>query len=197
MIRQTGVVLVGGEGRRMGGREKFSILHEGRMFLDHLIEKLRQTSDEVLVVCRDARQQKRCTSITDARCITDIRRGIGPVGGIHAASLAARGELLCVVACDMPCINPAVIEYLYRCCDGYDAVVPCWNREMLEPLHAIYRKEAIRRALEDDPVLSLRAMISQLNTRYLPVAEIRPLDPDLLTFTNINHPHDLMRFKRR
>ncbi|MGC9435869.1 MAG: molybdenum cofactor guanylyltransferase [Methanomicrobiales archaeon] len=197
MIQRTGVVLIGGEGRRMGGREKYSILHEGRTFLDHLLDTLRETTDEVIVVSRDSEQRARCEAVTGARCITDIRRGIGPIGGIHAASRSARGELLCVVACDMPCISPAVIEYLFSRCEGYDAAVPCWNREMLEPLHAIYRREAVVQALETDPSLSLRGMISRFHTRYIPIGEIRRFDPVLHTFTNINHPHDLERFTNR
>jgi len=197
MIRRTGVVLIGGVGRRMGGREKYSILHEGRTFLDHLLETLHRTTDEVIIVSRDTEQRDRCAAVTGDRCITDIRKGIGPVGGIHAAARSARGEYLCVVACDMPCISPEVIEYLFSCCEGYDAAVPCWSREMLEPLHAIYRREGVVQALEADPSLSLRGMISRLHTRYVPVEDIRGFDRDLHTFTNINHPHDLEEFANR
>ena len=81
--------------------------------------------------------------IRGIRCITDIRGGIGPIGGLHAGSLAAQGEFIFVSACDMPCINPAVIAHLFDSIDNYDAVIPQWNPDMLEPLHAVYRRTAL------------------------------------------------------
>ncbi len=119
--------------------------------------------------------------------------GIGPIGGLHAGSLAAQGELIFVSACDMPCINPAVIAHLFDLIDNYDAVIPSWNPDMLEPLHAVYRRTALLAYLESHNSLSLRAMIRSLSARYVPVDELKIIDPDLKTFTNINKLEDLKR----
>ncbi|MCK9307970.1 MAG: molybdenum cofactor guanylyltransferase, partial [Methanoculleus sp.] len=69
--------------------------------------------------------------------------------------------------------------------------IPRWNADMLEPLHAVYRPGALLGYLEEHESLSLRAMIRSLNSRYVSVEKIRDIDPDLLTFTNINNLEDL------
>jgi len=35
--------------------------------------------------------------------------------------------------------------------------------------------------------------VKNLDSRYIPVEELKIIDPDLLTFTNINKPEDLVR----
>jgi molybdenum cofactor guanylyltransferase len=190
---RSAVVLVGGEARRANGKEKYFFTYHGRTFIERLIESLNSVVDEIILVARDPQQCKRFDEIPKIRCISDVRTGIGPIGGLHAGSLAAKGEFIFVSACDMPCINPWVIEYLFGRMEDYDAVIPCWNPDMLEPLHAVYRRTALLSYLECHDSLSLRAMVKNLKSRYVPVDEIKIIDPDLLTFTNINKPEDLVR----
>jgi len=187
------VVLVGGEARRAKGQEKYFFTFHGRTFIERLIESLNSVVDEIILVARDPQQCKRFDEIPKIQCISDVRTGIGPIGGLHAGSLAVKGEFIFVSACDMPCINPAVIEYLFNRMEDYDAVIPCWTPDMLEPLHAVYRRTALLSYLECHDSLSLRAMVKNLKSRYVPVDELKNIDPDLLTFTNINKPEDLVR----
>lgn len=190
---RSAVILVGGEARRANGQEKYFFVYEGKTFIERLIESLSQVVDEIILVARDPEQCKRFNTFTGVRCITDIRTGRGPIGGLHAGTLAARGELLFVSACDMPCVDPKVIAHLFNRVGSYDAVIPRWNPEMLEPLHAVYRKTALIAYLDNHASLSLRSMVRDLNTLYVPVDEIRAIDRDLLTFTNINKIEDLER----
>jgi molybdopterin-guanine dinucleotide biosynthesis protein A len=67
---------------------------------------------------------------------------------------------------------------------------------MLEPLHAVYRRPALLAYLESHTSLSLRAMVQSLNTRYVPVDELRAFDPQLRTFTNINNLEELEHINR-
>ena len=64
---------------------------------------------------------------------------------------------------------------------------------MLEPLHAVYRKSTLLTYLEDHTSLSLRAMVRSLSPRYVHVDLLRPIDPGLKTFTNINDLESLRR----
>jgi molybdopterin-guanine dinucleotide biosynthesis protein A len=190
---KSAVVLVGGEARRANGQEKYFFTYHGRTFIERLVDSLQEVVDEIILVARDPEQCKRFHQITGIRCITDVRKGIGPIGGLHAGSLAAQGEFIFVSACDMPCINPAVIAYLFDCIEDYDAVIPSWNPDMLEPLHAVYRRTSLLTYLECHDSLSLRAMVKSFSARYIPVDELKIIDPDLRTFTNINKPEDLER----
>lgn len=190
---RSAVVLVGGEARRANGQEKYFFTYLGRTFIERLVDSLHEVVDEIILVARNPEQCKRFRKIEGIRCITDIREGIGPIGGLHAGSVAARGELIFVTACDMPCINPKVISYLFDSIDNYDAAIPTWNPDMLEPLHAVYRRQALLSYLENHESLSLRAMIMNLSARFVPVNELKNIDPELLTFTNINKLEDLNR----
>ncbi|HZK30773.1 MAG TPA: molybdenum cofactor guanylyltransferase [Methanoregula sp.] len=190
---RSAVVLVGGEARRVNGQEKYFFTYLGRTFIERLVDSLQEVVDEIILVARNPEQCKRFRKIEGIRCITDIREGIGPIGGLHAGSVAAQGDLIFVSACDMPCINPEVVSYLFDCIDNYDAVIPIWNPDMLEPLHAVYRKTALLAYLESHDSLSLRSMIMNLSAKYVPVDELKNIDPELLTFTNINKIEDLER----
>jgi len=188
---RSAVILVGGSARRAGGREKYFFTFRGKTFIDRLIDTLRGVADEIVVVARDPGQCERFNHLGEIRCIPDIRRDLGPIGGLHAGALAVRGEYLFVAACDMPCIHPGVVRLLFDAAVGYDAAIPCWNADMLEPLHAVYRRGALLDYLEEHESLSLRPMVRSLNTRYVRVEKIREIDPGLLTFTNINNLKDL------
>ncbi len=193
MGMRSAIVLVGGAARRAGGREKYFFTFQGRTFIDRLIDTLREVVDEIVVVARDPEQCERFGHFGEIRCIPDIRQHLGPIGGLHAGALAVHGEYVFVAACDMPCINPDVVRMLFDAADGYDAAIPSWNAEMLEPLHAVYQRSALLGYLEEHESLSLRSMIWSLNARYVAVEEIRRIDPDLLTFTNINNLSDLQQ----
>jgi len=187
-------VLVGGEAKRANGQEKYFFTYKGKTFISRLIGSLLQVVDEIVLVARDPEQCSRFDHLKAVRCITDIRKGIGPVGGLHAGVRAAKGDLIFVAACDMPCISPEVVSCLFDLIYEYDAAIPCWNNEMFEPLHAVYRRSALLTYLEKCESQSLRRMVEDLNTTYVPVERLRTYDPTLQTFTNINRLEELDRF---
>jgi molybdopterin-guanine dinucleotide biosynthesis protein A len=191
---RSAIILVGGDAKRANGQEKYFFRHEGKTFIERQIDSIREVVNEIILVARDPDQCSRFTHLPDVRCITDIRRGIGPIGGLHAGILAARGDLVFVSACDMPCIRTAVISHLFDAIGCHDAAIPIWNREMLEPLHAVYRRSVLLDYLESHESLSLRSMIRSINALYVPVDELRHYDPELVTFTNINRLDELHRF---
>lgn len=193
---RSAVILVGGEARRANGKEKYFFTYRGRTFIENLIESLGQVVDEIVLVARDPEQCRRFSGISGVRCIADIRPGIGPIGGLHAGSLAAHGDLIFVSACDMPCIDPAVVAHLFNRIGDRDAAIPCWDKDMLEPLHAVYRRAALLSYLESHDTLSLREMVRSLSSEYVTVGELRRIDPGLITFTNINKLEDLERINK-
>ncbi|NYT05289.1 MAG: molybdenum cofactor guanylyltransferase [Methanomicrobiales archaeon] len=193
MVQRTAIILVGGEARRAGGREKYFFSYRGETFIDRLVTALSKVADEIIVVARDPEQCARFLHIGGVAIVPDIRTGIGPIGGIHAGVLQARGDLVFIAACDMPCINPAVVELLFSLIDTCDAAIPAWDENRLEPLHAVYRRTALLAYLRDHTSLSLRDMVRSIRARYIPVGLLRPMDPDLSTFTNINDLETLRR----
>jgi molybdopterin-guanine dinucleotide biosynthesis protein A len=188
---RSAIVLVGGEGRRVNGMEKYFFTYLGKTFIERLIDSLQPAVDEIVLVAKDEEHCERFSHIAGVRCVHDIRKGTGPIGGLHAGVAASRGDQLFVCACDMPCIDTRVVIALFEALGAYDAAIPSWNPDMFEPLHAVYRKEALHHYLDNPPSFSLRTMIRGLNVVYVPVEKIRTIDPDLSTFTNINKLEDL------
>ena len=190
---RSAVILVGGEARRANGKEKYFFVYQGRTFIERQIDSLRGVVEEIILVARDPEQCTRFHHLDGVRCITDIRTGIGPIGGLHAGALAAHGDVIFVSACDMPCIKTSVVTHLFETLGEHDAAIPCWNYDMIEPLHAVYRRSVLMGYLESHDSLSLRPMIRSINTKYVPVEELRQFDPELRTFININKIEDLER----
>ena len=194
MVERSAIVLVGGEARRAGGREKYFFQFDGKTFLEHLISSLEDVVEEIVLVARNPAQCGRFSGIPGISITSDIRKGIGPIGGIHAGVQQASGDLLFVVACDMPCVNALVVEHLFTLIDAHDAVIPRWNEEMIEPLHAVYRRGALHSYLRGHHSRSLREMVRHLDIAFVDIADLRALDPELRTFTNINAIEDLRAF---
>jgi len=188
---KTAIILVGGEARRANGMEKYFFTYEGKTFIERLTDSLASVVDEIVLVAKDPDQCRRFSHLPGITCVTDVRKGFGPIGGLHAGVVAAHGTELFVSACDMPCVNNEVVRYLFSLLDAYDAVIPSWDTAMLEPLHAVYRRSALVAYLEEHQSLSLRDMVKNLNCRYVEVSSLRAMDPTLITFTNINKIEDL------
>ena len=147
----------------------------------------------MILVARDPEQCSRFKDYQNIFCVTDVRTGTGPIGGIHAGVLAASGEDVFISGCDMPFVNGEIVTLLFSRINNFDAAIPTWDSEKFEPLHAVYKKEALLKYLESHESLSLRAMIRNLHANYINVEEFRKIDPDLRTFMNINKLDDLTK----
>ncbi len=194
---KTAIVLIGGEARRANGQEKYLFSLGGRTFLERILEVLKPIVDEILIVGRDESQCKKFIHLQEVQCVADMKPGSGPVGGLRTGVAHAHGEMLFVVACDMPCVQASVVQRLFSLVDEYDAVVPCWSPGRLEPLHALYRRSALERYFREESSPSLRGVVRQLHTRYVPVQNLTDLDPRLVTFININRLEELEEMRER
>lgn len=184
---------MGGEGRRVNGLEKYFFTLGGRTFIERLIDTLEKDVDEIILVAKDPAQCDRFAHLEKTRCVTDIRKLRGPIGGLHAGATAARGDLLFVCACDMPCVSSAVVHHLFTLVEDFDAVIPAWSQEMIEPLHAVYRRLPLLHYLETQESFSLRHMVRNLRCRYVDIGELEVFDPEHRSFVNINRLEDLKK----
>jgi molybdenum cofactor guanylyltransferase len=190
---RTALILVGGDARRAGGKEKFFFLYDGKTFISHIIDSVGPVVDEIILVAKNRDQCERFSGFSEIRCVHDIRSGIGPIGGIHAGIQAARGDQIFISGCDMPFLNRDVVRYLFEELGGHDAVIPAWDKDMIEPLHGVYRKSALQGYLESHESLSLREMVRSLDANYVSIDVLRKINSDLNTFTNINKLEELDR----
>jgi molybdenum cofactor guanylyltransferase len=178
-LTRSGAILAGGQATRFGGRDKSALLVDGRAILDHQIAALAPAVDDVVIV-------------GGARAaIHDIMPGCGPLGGLHTALTAARGDAVLLIACDMPYLSTPFLAYLLSLAAGADIVVPQTERGY-HPLCAVYTRACLEPAAARlaDRRLRLRDLVDSMRTRVVPIDEIRQFgDPDRL-LANVNTPAD-------
>jgi len=194
------LILAGGMGSRLGYREKALIDIKGRPLIVLVIEKLKNVVDTIIVSVRDEAQGKMLESfLPGCRFAYDTYKNVGPLAGILSGLEACEDDLCFIAACDMPFINENVVTMLFEKSEHHDAAIPRWDDGFLEPLHAVYKRKPMlretKKAVEKGETIIL-APIFKLNVNYVPVEEIRKIDPGLRTFMNINTYHDIEQIIR-
>jgi molybdopterin-guanine dinucleotide biosynthesis protein A len=127
-----GVVLAGGESRRMG-RDKALVEVDGEPLWKRQAGVLRSAGASRVVLARRREQD----AIGYPDCCFDAFRDCGPLAGIHAALGIGGNPLVAVLAVDMTGIDAAWFDWLRLSCrPGAGAVAG--NAERVEPLAAFY-----------------------------------------------------------
>ena len=106
----TGLVLAGGAGRRVQGRDKGLILWQGKPMIAHLLQRLRPQVETLMISCNrniDQYQAYGFSLVVDQR--PDYQ---GPLAGIEAAIKHAHNEFLLITACDMPLLPEDLVARL-------------------------------------------------------------------------------------
>ena len=179
----TLIVLAGGEARRMGF-PKHRLAVDGKDVLTILHMKLGRLFVETVVIGRDLGGLP--PGVRSAEDRYDVR---SPLVGIHAGLSASRTDLAFVVACDMPYVEPALVEFLLSQAEGTGVVVPV-VRGYVEPLCAAYRRtclEAIERLIERG-TLKVSELYPLVGVRRVGETEALQYDPQLQSFVNLNVP---------
>jgi molybdopterin-guanine dinucleotide biosynthesis protein A len=211
-MQKTVLILAGGKSQRfqskplqgLRGRgaephNKCLITLKNKPLIQHVIDNLSGVADEIIVAARDEQQGEQIRDKIPAKILLvfDSLRGFGPLAGALSGLERASFPYSLVIGCDMPFINEYVVEFLFEVAErgNYDAVVPRWENGMVEPLHAVYKKEptltAIKDAIKqgDNRIFTILSHLKNVN--FLPVNKIREIDSDLKTFRNINTPEEL------
>ncbi|KAF0108714.1 MAG: molybdopterin-guanine dinucleotide biosynthesis protein A [Anaerolineaceae bacterium] len=186
----TLAILAGGRSQRMG-RDKALTPFLGRPLVCRVWDRLARLADETLFVA-DASGE---ILTLGPRVVPDLLPARGPLGGLYTALASASHPAVIVVGCDMPFINADLIEHALHilASENADAVVPS-STDGLEPLHAVYRREAclpaVRASLERGERRAV-AWFPQANVRILTPEETAVFDPDGIAFFNANTPEEL------
>lgn len=187
----TAVILAGGMSRRLG-RNKALEPFEGEPLIRRVIARMRQVGESLIVVVNDPERAAELDLPDDVTAAVDRYPGKGSLGGILTGLVTAQTEWSAFCACDMPFLNTQLYRRLLSLRDGYDAIVPVVDGRP-EPTHALYSRvciEPIReRIIADD--LKISSFFEEVRVRLVPEEQIRDLDPDLLSFFNVNTQQDL------
>ena len=100
----TGLILAGGEGRRMGGQDKGLLPLQGRPLAAHALERL---APQVASVLLSANRHAEAYAALGVPVLADDPPGfLGPLAGLLTGLRAAGTDWLLSVPCDSPAVVP-------------------------------------------------------------------------------------------
>jgi molybdopterin-guanine dinucleotide biosynthesis protein A len=190
--RITGVVLAGGQGRRMGGVDKGLKLLRGRPMVAWAIERFSPQVDEVLI---NANQNLEAYGAFGFRVIPDNIGGYaGPLAGILRGLEAAAHDLMATVPCDSPFLPDDLVSRLYGALvrERADIAVARTGTQS----HPVF--SLCRRDLMPGLAAYLAAGGRKIDAWYGPLAVVEvPFDDNPQAFSNINSPEELRAFEEQ
>ncbi len=195
------VILAGGKAKRLG-IDKALISIRNKPLIVHTIEKIHSLSDDIIVVTKTEKRLKQLKQVIDypARFFVDEKPSIeSPLIGALTGLRNAKYEQVLLIGCDMPFIKLEVIELLYNyyinATSTCLAVIPQFPNGYIEPLCAIYAKYPSIQAIEHNIIMTsyrFRDFIESISaSHFFPVAKIKPIDPELHTFFNVNTRYEI------
>jgi molybdopterin-guanine dinucleotide biosynthesis protein A len=186
MTGVSGIVLAGGQGRRMGGVDKGLQALRGRPMVEWVLERLAPQVSEVIV---NANQNTQAYEKYGHRVVRDEIAGFaGPLAGLHAGLKAAKHPLVVTVPCDSPFLPGDLVLRLKNSLSEKDLAV-AKTGDQAHPVFALMKRE-VRESLE----AFLAAGGRKIDAWYaaLKVVEVS-FDDEADAFRNINTLDELRR----
>jgi molybdopterin-guanine dinucleotide biosynthesis protein A len=184
--RISGVVLAGGQGRRMGTIDKGLVPLDGRPMVQHVLDRLRPQVDELLI---NANQHRAEYEAFGHGVFADAIGGFaGPLAGLHVALTRAAHPLVATVPCDSPFLPEDLIARLYAALRAKDAdLAVARTFDQPHPVFAL-----VRRAVLPHLTAFLEGGGRKIDAWYatLKIVEVA-FDDEAEAFRNINTADEL------
>ena len=132
----TGVVLCGGQSRRMG-RDKALLELDGVPLVQRAAETLSEVCDEVWLA---SGSEPRYLDLGYSHVLDEFS-GAGPLAGLGAALARTPREWIALLACDLPFVDAALFARMREVAEGHD-LDACLAKTTggHEPVCALYRR---------------------------------------------------------
>ncbi|MEO6798797.1 MAG: molybdenum cofactor guanylyltransferase MobA [Rhodanobacter sp.] len=185
----AGLILAGGRGTRMGGKDKGLVEFNGKPMIEHVLAALRPQVAEALI---SANRNEESYRKTGCKVVSDAQTGFaGPLAGISAGMHAVTRTHLLVLPCDGPFVPAWLAQRLWAASAGKDdMIVAAHDGERLHPTFALLPLSVL-----DDLDAYLASDGHKIDTFYYRHS-FAPVDfsdyPQ--AFLNINTPEDVEKF---
>ena len=135
--RRTGVILAGGQARRMQNRDKGLLPYRGRPLVAHAIARLRPQVDQLLI---NAGRNHSEYARFGYPLVADSHAGfLGPLAGICAALRCAPPGAVVCVPCDCPQLHPQLASRLLAAfADGEARIAVAVSGGRMQPVFAAF-----------------------------------------------------------
>lgn len=178
------------------GENKALISLMGKSLLSWEVGSLYDFVDEIMIVAKNAEEAKRYERkvLSNVTVVCDIIPQEGPLVGIYSALKVAKSEYCYVHPVDSPIINKRIVNFLFEKAMGYDGAVIKLEKDLIDPLHAVYKRSSSLGTAEKALQLgdsSAKILSKEMRVRYVPLDDIRVYDKELVSLFNINTKKDL------
>jgi molybdopterin-guanine dinucleotide biosynthesis protein A len=138
----TGILLAGGQGRRMGGVDKGLQLLRGKPMAQHVIERFASQVDELLI---NANQNIEQYQTLGYRVIPDAIGGfVGPLAGLHRGLSEAAHPLVVTAPCDSPFLPLDLVAKLHAALEQQKAeLAVARTGDQPHPVFCLCRKSVL------------------------------------------------------
>jgi molybdopterin-guanine dinucleotide biosynthesis protein A len=132
----TGVVLAGGQARRMGGQDKGLVTFRGRPLVEWVIAAL---APQVAALVVNANRNQQAYEALGYPVIADQIEGFqGPLAGFASAMAAAGTPWIVTVPCDGPFLAPDLVERLCAALEREGAeIAVATDGKRMQPVYAL------------------------------------------------------------
>ncbi|MCP4440402.1 MAG: NTP transferase domain-containing protein [Aureispira sp.] len=158
----TGVILAGGQSRRMG-TNKALMNYNGKPFIEHILEALKPVVSQIIIIGKQTDYGYLGLAVHP-----DIIEDAGPVGGIYTVLSHSNTPYNLVLSCDIPSIQTEVLSFLVQN-SSTQAINTLSLKGRAQPITAIYHKKCLptfKQAL-DAQRLRLSDLLVPLNAHLI------------------------------
>ena len=198
------LLLAGGLGSRMWGKNKLYLELGGAPLLGHILARLAPLFDETLLLAaqggaREARERLGpLLDRWDVRVTEDRAAGRGPLEGLCRGLAEMNGEWGFLLGCDMPGVGEAVLRGMASLRAEETDIVAAEIGGYLDPLHAFYSRRCLPRA---EAALAgcgrIKSFYRESRLTIVNEESLSRFSKDYRgSFTNLNTPGDLSMLMR-
>lgn len=186
----TGLILAGGQGRRMGGVDKGLQNFRGKRLVDHVYERLAPQVGGIII---NANQNHDAYKSFGVRVISDaIGDFAGPLAGLQAGLSVSQRPYLASVPCDSPFLPEDLVERLMaRLNESGAALAVARTGDQPHPVFCLARRSVLEHLTN-----FLKGGGRKIDAWYatLLVSEVA-FDDEAEAFSNINTSDELKAFE--
>lgn len=195
-LMRGAIVLAGGPSSRFE-RNKALVELGHKPLIRYVIDACQTVVDRIAVAIAEDDDSEAYARVLPAHVelVRDVGKYKNPLNGMASGMEKLDAAYSVVLPCDTPFIRSEILEFLFEKASGFDAAIPVWPNDYIEPLHAVYKIEAVREALPriiQDRNSRVSSLIRELaSVKYVRTEEIKQFDRRLTCFLNINSLQDL------
>jgi molybdopterin-guanine dinucleotide biosynthesis protein A len=185
----TAVILAGGKGRRLQGRDKGLVDAAGKPLIHYVLQRIQAQVSQILISAN--RNQSDYVKLGYKVIEDEFESGqfAGPLAGVLTALNACDTEFLLTVPCDTPCLPQDLVEQLSTAITDDIDIVTVNDGERLQPIVMLLRTrltDNLKSWLEEGN-RAVHAWVSEVGYR-----EVVITNPS--AFKNLNTDEELESF---